>query len=237
VVTINGVTNGILDGFTIQNGESNNNGGGILIQGGSVTLANLWVRDELEWALYDRLRTLFSVNVRLTFYDITSTFFYSDRCPLGKKGFSRDKRPDKEQIVIGVVTSYEGYPIKHYVFEGNTKDETTVIGVVKALKKEYNIEETTFVGDRGMISKLNLATIEREGFDYIMGVKVRQSEVHAMLFEDEQVEESQYVEHKGLKIQEKQIRVKDFPDYNGFRGGPLRPPSDAEISRFCSQLS
>jgi transposase len=170
----------------------------------------LRIKDELERALYDRLRTLFSVNVRLTFYDITSTFFYSDRCPLGKKGFSRDKRPDKEQIVIGVVTSYEGYPIKHYVFEGNTKDETTVIGVVKALKKEYNIEETAFVGDRGMISKLNLATIEREGFDYIMGVKVRQSEVHAMLFEDEQVEESQYVEHKGLKIQEKQIRVKDF---------------------------
>jgi transposase len=170
----------------------------------------LRIKDELERALYDRLRTLFSVTVRLTFYDITSTFFYSGRCPIGKKGFSRDKRPDKEQIVIGVVTSYEGYPIKHYVFEGNTKDETTVIGVVKELKKEYKIEETTFVGDRGMITKLNLATIEKEGFDYIMGVKVRQSEVHAMLFEDEQVEEREYVEHNGLKIQEKQIRVKDF---------------------------
>jgi transposase len=170
----------------------------------------LRIKDELERALYDRLRTLFSVNVRLTFYDITSTFFYTDNCPIGKKGWSRDKRPDKEQIVIGVVTSYEGYPIKHYVFEGNTKDETTVIEVVKALKKEYNIEETTFVGDRGMITKLNVATIEREGFGYIMGVKHRQSEMHAMLFEDGQVEESEYVEHKGLKIQEKQIRVKDF---------------------------
>jgi transposase len=170
----------------------------------------LRIKDELERALYDRLRTLFSVNVRLTFYDITSTFFYSENCPIGKHGWSRDKRPDKEQIVIGVVTSYEGYPIKHYVFDGNTKDETTVIGVVKELKGEYNIEETTFVGDRGMITKLNLATIESEGFDYIMGVKHRQSEMHAMLLEDGQLEESQYVAHKGLKIQEKQIGVKDF---------------------------
>ncbi|KPA12493.1 hypothetical protein MHK_007300, partial [Candidatus Magnetomorum sp. HK-1] len=52
--------------------------------------------------------------------------------------------------------------IKHYVFEGNTKDETTVIEVVKKLKKEFNINDTTFVGDRGMITKLNLDTIQKQ---------------------------------------------------------------------------
>jgi transposase len=54
------------------------------------------------------------------------TFFYSGACPLVCNGMSRDKRPDREQVVIGVLTSYEGYPLKHNVFEGNTKDETTV---------------------------------------------------------------------------------------------------------------
>jgi transposase len=109
-----------------------------------------------------------------------------------------------------VVTSYEGYPIKHYVFEGNTKDETTVIEVVKQLKKEYQIEETTFVGDRGMITKLNLATIEKEGFDYIMGVKHRQNELCTMLFADNILDATQYREYKKLKIQEKIIVIKDF---------------------------
>ena len=98
--------------------------------------------------------------MKLTFYDITSSFFYSDSCTLGENGYSRDNRPEREQIVIGVVTSYEGYPIKHYVFEGNTKDETTVKDIVKDLKKAYNIEETTFVGDRGMITKLNLDNVD-----------------------------------------------------------------------------
>ena len=170
----------------------------------------LSIKDELELALYKRLKTLFSINVKLTFYDITSTFFYTDNCSIGKKGHSRDHRSDKEQIVIGVVTSWEGYPIKHYVFEGNTKDEKTVIDVVKQLKKEYQIEETTFVGDRGMITKLNLSTIEREGFKYIMGVKHRQSEIHAMLLADDELDENLYQEYKGLKIQERQILVKDF---------------------------
>ena len=170
----------------------------------------LAIKDELELYLYEKLKTLFSINVKLTFYDITSTFFYTENCPIGKKGHSRDFRPDKEQIVIGVVTSWEGYPIKHYVFEGNTKDEKTVIDVVKQLKKEYQIEETTFVGDRGMITKLNLATIEGEGFDYIMGVKHRQSEIHRMLFADDELDEALYKEYKGLRIQERDILVKDF---------------------------
>ena len=95
----------------------------------------LKIKDDLELAIFEKLKNLFSINVKLTFYDITSNFFYSDSCTLSENGYSRDNRPEREQIVIGVVTSYEGYPIKHYVFEGNTKDETTVKDVVKDLKK------------------------------------------------------------------------------------------------------
>ena len=170
----------------------------------------LRVKDEVELAIFERLRNLFSVNVKLTFYDITSSYFYADSCPLGERGYSRDQRPDLEQIVIGVVTSFEGYPIKHYVFEGNTKDETTVTQVVKSLQADYHIEETTLVGDRGMITKLNLSRIEGEGFDYIMGVKHRQDEMGSMLLATEGWEEGRYAWHKGLKIKERRVRVKDF---------------------------
>jgi transposase len=170
----------------------------------------LSIKEGLEFALFEKMKTLFSVNVKLTFYDITSTFFYSTNCPISANGHSRDNRPDLEQIVVGVVTSYEGYPIKHFVFEGNTKDESTVAEVVEGLKKTYNIEETTFVGDRGMISKLNLDKIEGEGFDYIMGVKHRQSEIMAMLFSQGELKWENYDKYNGLKIQERIIKVTDF---------------------------
>ena len=170
----------------------------------------LRVKEAVELAMFERLRNLFSVNVKLTFYDITSSYFYTDSCPLGEQGYSRDQRPDLEQIVIGVVTSFEGYPIKHYVFEGNTKDETTVTAVVKSLKADYHIEETTLVGDRGMITKLNLGRIEQEGFDYIMGVKHRQDEMGALLLTTEGWVDGSYEAHHGLKIKERRVRVKDF---------------------------
>ncbi len=170
----------------------------------------LKAKDAIEKALFEQLRNLFSINVRLTFYDITSTFFYSDACPLADNGHSRDNRPDKKQVVIGVLTSYEGYPLKHYVFQGNTKDETTVGEVVRHLKREYHIEQTTFVGDRGMITKLNLECIENEQFDYIMGVKHRQDEMMPMVLEDAELFEGPVTEWRGLKIVERLIRVRDF---------------------------
>jgi len=169
----------------------------------------LEIKDDLELAVFEKLKTLFSINVKLTFYDITSTFFYSEACPISENGYSRDNRPDREQIIIAVVTSYEGYPIKHYVFEGNTKDETTVIDVVKELKNSYKIDETTFVGDRGMITKLNLDRLEQEGFDYIMGVKHRQDEICTMLLSESEFEED-YEIYKGLKIRERRVKVKEF---------------------------
>ena len=169
----------------------------------------LKVKDDLELAIFEKLRDLFSINVKLTFYDITSSFFYTDNCEIGENGYSRDNRPDREQIVIGVVTSFEGYPIKHYVFEGNRKDETTVKEVVKQLRKEYHIEDTTFVGDRGMITRLNLARLEGEGFEYIMGVKHRQDEICSMLLCEQVVEEG-YELYKGLKIRERRVKVKEF---------------------------
>jgi transposase len=168
------------------------------------------MKEEIESAIFEHLRNLYSINVTLTFYDITSSFFYTENCSLGEHGYSRDHRPDCEQIVIGVVTSYEGYPIKHYVFDGNTTDGTTVKAVLKDLKDGYHLKETVFVGDRGMISKLNAAELEDHGFTYIMGVKTRQNEVYQYLLHTDQLDWEQSTEHRRLKVLERRVRVKEF---------------------------
>ncbi len=170
----------------------------------------LEMKDAIECAIFERLRNLFSVNVKLTFYDITSTFFYTENCALGEHGYSRDHRGDCEQIVIGVVTTYEGYPIKHYVFSGDTTDVTTVKQVLTDLKQSYHIEETVFVGDRGMISKLNVDELAEHGFDCIMGVKMRQNELYQSLLLREDFDWEQAAEHRRLKVLERRVRVKEF---------------------------
>ncbi len=167
-------------------------------------------KDGIEFDIYQNLQNLFSINVKLTFYDITSTYFYSDCCSISAKGYSRDGRPELEQVVIGVVTSYEGYPIKHYVFTGNTKDETTVAEVVGELKKKYNIQETVFVGDRGMITKLNIQEILDKNYDYIMGVKQKQEEQAKIFFSDDKLFDENPIVYDDLKIADRELAAKDF---------------------------
>jgi len=60
-----------------------------------------------------------------------------------------------------------------------------------------------------MITKLNLARLEAEGFEYIMGVKHRQDEICNMLLSEQMLEED-YEIYKGLKIRERRVKVKDF---------------------------
>ncbi len=131
---------------------------------------------------------------------------------MAEHGFSRDDRPEMVQVVVGVVTSYEGYPLKHWVFEGNRQDQSTVAEVVKDLATEFNIEETVFVGDRGMISRLNMDQIIGEGFDYIMGVKARQDEMAAMILEERDLfhENTNHWKEKNLTIADRRVVVRDF---------------------------
>lgn len=201
----------------------------------------LKAKDAIEAAVFRRLQNLFSINVRLTFYDITSSYFYSDTCPLAAHGYSRDKRSDLPQIVIGVLTSYEGYPLKHFVFEGNTSDGSTVAEVVHTLRQEFQIEETTFVGDRGMISKLNLDTIETESFDYIMGVKHRQDRMVPMLIEDPQLFAHDTIAWNKLKIADRRLAVSDFlrwktAQHLGLSDADTQTPAWTAFAAFIDSL-
>jgi hypothetical protein len=69
-------------------------------------------KDQIEVALYHRLRDLFSLKPELVLYDITSTYFEGQAAanPQARRGHSRDHRRDCKQVLIGLVVSRDGYP-------------------------------------------------------------------------------------------------------------------------------
>jgi transposase len=114
---------------------------------------------------------LSSKKPRLMLYDITSVFFEGDNVEMAKRGYSRDKREDRPQVLLGLVLNEYGLPIHFEVMEGNVKDSTTVKKTVKKIKKRFNLKKGIFVGDRGMINSENVEAITGEGFGYIMALK------------------------------------------------------------------
>lgn len=105
-------------------------------------------KDQVEVALYERLRTLFDFEADLVLYDMTSTYFEgAGPAGLAKHGYSRDGKPRNVQVVVGVVM-VAGWPIAHHVWAGNTRDSTTVMEVIEDLGKRFRFRRLVFVGDR-----------------------------------------------------------------------------------------
>ena len=106
----------------------------------------------------------------LFFYDLTSTYVDGTSSTLAKPGYSRDHRPDRTQIVMGLVITAAGDPVYWQVWPGNTPDVTTVQTVVAHLQARLQLGSCILVFDRVMVSAANLAAIEAAGHIYLSAV-------------------------------------------------------------------
>jgi len=128
-------------------------------------------KEALEEHLKERLGTLFDLKYDLLLYDVTSTYFEGD-CqdnPMAQRGYSRDKRSDCKQVCIGLVVSKGGMPLGYEVFEGNRNDVKTWQQIVTTMEARYGKADRIWCGDRGMMSKENLAFMQAEDRHYIIG--------------------------------------------------------------------
>jgi transposase len=129
----------------------------------------------IERALYLRLRDLFSLQVDLVFYDLTSTYFEGAGPPtLGAHGHSRDGKPRDPQVLVGVVM-VDDWPIAHHVFRGNLRDATTVQPVLADLDARFGVRRVVLVADRGMVTGENLTLLQGRGHGYLVGLNRRRN--------------------------------------------------------------
>jgi len=134
-------------------------------------------KDQMEIALHEREKDLFSMNLNLVFYDLTSSYFEGDSCPLAHHGYSRDHRSDREQVVIGLLVTDEGLPLAHQVYTGNTKDSNTLSEQIKLLKQRFSLKQCVFVVDRGLVTEANLSELVTDGYQYIVALRKRKREL------------------------------------------------------------
>ena len=136
-------------------------------------------KDVIEEQLFYRHTNLFTSQLDLVFFDTTSTYVEGDAgaFDLLEYGHSKDHRPDRLQVMIGILMSRDGIPIAHHVFPGNTPDTDAFMEAVSDLKKRFNIQRVIVVGDRGMMGKRTLELLESLNLQYILGVRMRNIKV------------------------------------------------------------
>jgi len=123
---------------------------------------------------------LFNLDESIYLYDLTSTYFEGQckRNPQAQRGYSRDKRPDCKQVVVGLVLDREGFPKAHEVL--------TVAEMLTALEKRTGRKPgTTVVVDRGMAFDDNLQEIQDHGYHYLVASRQAERTEHFDEFEDD----------------------------------------------------
>jgi len=144
-------------------------------------------KDATEQHCYQALCDLTNLDLRLVCYDLTSSYFETagsggDRFASLRYGYSRDKRADRPQVVIGLLVTGDGIPIAHHVFPGNTSDGSTLPGVMADLQQRFGVGRIALVADRGLISEENLEQVAANGFDHVLATRLHgDAEVAAVL--------------------------------------------------------
>lgn len=129
---------------------------------------------KIEQALYRKGLDLFNQPLDLVFFDTTSLYFEGlGPAGLAKLGKSRDHRPDHPQLILGLVMRRDGLPVACEVWPGNTADVSRLTVIAEILRQRFEIERVVLVCDRGMVSKKNLEELDKAGFQYIVGMKMR----------------------------------------------------------------
>jgi len=151
-------------------------------------------KEAIEKEVFFRLSDLLNLDVELIFYDTTSLHFEIDENDQGsgeedlvrgsqaaggktykaprKRGKSKNGRGDVPQIVVGLAVTREGFPVRHWIFPGNTVDVSTVQQIKQDLQG-WRMSRCVFVGDAGMVSEDNLKTLARAGGKYIVCMPMR----------------------------------------------------------------
>ncbi|HME26328.1 MAG TPA: IS1634 family transposase, partial [Acetobacteraceae bacterium] len=108
----------------------------------------------------------------LVLYDISSSYLEGEHCELAQRGDSRDHRPDRPQIVDGLLCNQQGCPVAVEVFEGNVADPMTLATQITKLRTRFNLSRLVLVGDRGMITDARLeADVKPAGLDWITALR------------------------------------------------------------------
>jgi transposase len=133
-------------------------------------------KTKLERHLKQRYGELFGAEFDVLLYDLTSTYVEgaAEKNPMMRRGYSRDHRPDCEQLVIALIVNSQGFPFSYETFAGNRADVSTLETILRMVERKYGKARRIWIFDRGIVSEENLEAIRKRGGQYLVGTPRRQ---------------------------------------------------------------
>jgi transposase len=133
-------------------------------------------KETIQLISFEHTRKILGGSINIVFYDVTTLYFEVDQeDDLRKTGFSKEGKHQNPQIVLGLLVGLEGYPLAYEIFEGNKFEAHTMIPVIEAFRKKYNLPPPIVVADSGLLSKSNIQELRSNGYEFILGARLKAS--------------------------------------------------------------
>ena len=108
----------------------------------------------------------------LVLYDVTSSYLEGRHCPLARRGYNRDGKKGKLQIVFGLICNAAGCPVAVEVFEGHCGDPATLSAQLDKLKRRFGLRRMVLVGEWGLITSARIdEDLRPAGFDWMTALR------------------------------------------------------------------
>ena len=161
------------------------------------------LKTKIEQHLKQRYGELFQAEFDVLLYDLTSTYVEgaAEQNPMMRRGYSRDHRPDCEQLVLALIVNQDGFPFSYELFDGNRADVTTVEAILRTVERKHGKARRVWIFDRGVVSEENLVAIRKRGGEYLVGTprsKLKQFEAELLKDDFEKIRP---------EVEVKQIRI------------------------------
>jgi len=161
------------------------------------------LKTKIEQHLKQRFGELFQAEFDVLLYDLTSTYVEgaAEVNPMMRRGYSRDHRPDCEQLVLALIVNQDGFPFSYELFDGNRADVSTVEAILRTVERKHGKARRVWIFDRGVVSEENLVAIRKRGGQYLVGTprsKLKQFEQELLKDDFEKIRP---------EVQVKQIRI------------------------------
>jgi transposase len=131
------------------------------------------LKEQVEQISFNHTKSVLK-NISVIFYDMTTLHFEaSDEDDLRKTGFSKNGRHQNPQIYLGLLVGVGGYAIGYDIFEGNIYEGKTLIPMIEKFEKKFNLSKPIVVADAGLLSNNNITLLEKQGYSYILGARIK----------------------------------------------------------------
>lgn len=132
--------------------------------------------DRLKQIVLQATASLRGGAAQVMLFDVTTLYFESvDADTLRAFGYSKDQKYHCTQVVLALATDEDGLPIGYELFPGNTAEVKTLLACMQRWQHSLKVSKVSFVADRALCSRANLAALEAAPWSYVVAMPLRRS--------------------------------------------------------------